>query len=88
MTAQPPHADLIERNMALAANLMAAQLENPNALAEIPNGATLILIPDDDPELARFNRDLGLQALEEGEDVYFRHVSRARREAPAPSATP
>ena len=33
----------------------------------------MIFIPDDDAELADFNRSLGLKALEEG-DVYFRHV--------------
>jgi uncharacterized protein DUF5647 len=72
--ARPPHAALIERNMELAFALLREQAAHPETAADIPDGATVIFIPDDDAELAAFNRSLGLKALEEGEDVYFRHV--------------
>jgi hypothetical protein len=74
MTARPQDAELIERNMELAFALLREQAAHPESAAEIPDGATVILLPDDDAELAAFNRALGLKALEEGQDVYFRHV--------------
>jgi hypothetical protein len=71
---RPQYADLIERNMALAFADLQEHADDPGALTATPAGATVVLIPDDDPELAEFNRQLGLRALAEGEDVYFRHV--------------
>jgi hypothetical protein len=41
-----------------------------------PLDRTLSLIPDDDPELAAFNVEVGLNAIRSGQNVYFRHVSR------------
>jgi hypothetical protein len=82
----PSHAGLIERHIALAAALMEAQPADPASLAGIPNGATAILISDDGPELACFNRALGRQALEDGQNVSFRPVrSRALLSACCPT---
>jgi hypothetical protein len=62
--------------MALAFELAGRQVEQPELLGEVPDGATLVLIPDDDPELAAFNVEVGLNAIRSGQNVYFRHVSR------------
>ena len=70
-----------DRNLALAGQFLQAVLDDPALVEQIPDGATLVLIPDDDPELARFNLDLGWKAVLAGEDVYFRHVRRAYNDA-------
>jgi hypothetical protein len=49
-------------------------IDEPSRLDDIPNGATLMLIPDDDPALAAYNRERGWRALLAGDNVYFRHV--------------
>lgn len=63
-----------DRNLSLASEFLQAVLDDPALVEQIPDGVTLVLIPNDDPELARFNLDLGWKAVLAGEDVYFRHV--------------
>jgi Family of unknown function (DUF5647) len=65
-----------DRNLALAFTLADAIVDDPSLLDEIPEGATVVLLPDDDRELAEANRALGLQALDAGANVYFRHIAR------------
>ncbi|MDQ3696395.1 MAG: hypothetical protein M3464_22665 [Chloroflexota bacterium] len=47
---------------------------NPAVARDIPMGATIVLIPDDDPELAEAEMAAGMAALGQGQDVYFRHI--------------
>jgi hypothetical protein len=80
MTTPPrsPDPTVIEHNLELARAFITAQLEHPEQLAEIPAGEpspTVILLPDDDPELAAYNLQLGLRAIKDGRNVYFRHVA-------------
>ena len=73
----PPDADQIDRNIDLAFAFIREQLDHPERLAEIPVGddePTIILLPADDAELSARNLRLGLRAVEEGRNVYFRHV--------------
>jgi hypothetical protein len=51
-----------------------AILNDPNMLERIPDGATIVLIPKDDPEQAAYNIQLGVAAVEAGDDAYFLHV--------------
>lgn len=67
-------SDAIERNMDLSFEFARGIFENPEILDEIPDGATLVLLPDDDPSLLQEKMELGMRALRRGEDVYFRHV--------------
>ncbi len=66
--------ELADRNLALAGDLLADILRDPALLEQIPDGATLVPLPEDDPPLAAYNLNLGCQVAAEGEDVYFRHV--------------
>ncbi len=79
MTTPPPSAnDLADRSLALALAFLAEQIDHPERLAEIPSDTSepvIVLLPDDDPELAAYNFQLGLQVVQEGRNVYFRHVS-------------
>jgi hypothetical protein len=76
---------MFDRNLTLSFDLASAIVDDPALLDEIPEGATVIFLPDDDPELATANRAIGLAALDRGEDVYFRHVHHA---VPGMPATP
>ena len=73
---------MFERNLTLSTELARAIIDDPVLLEEIPEGATVILLPDDDPDLAQANLELGWVALKRGEDVYFRHVHHAAHATP------
>ena len=79
-------ASVEARSNALWSRFHAAIFDDPGILDDIPNGATLILVPDDDPALAAREVALGQEALAAGRDTYFRHVRVADLpEAPAAS---
>ncbi len=77
MSRQPETLDkatAVDRNLALAGAHLAAVMADPTLLEQIPEGATLVLIPDDDPPLAQHNLGLALQAFATGKNVYLYHV--------------
>lgn len=45
--------------------------DNPALLDEIPQDATVVFIPESDPELAAFNRELGALREREGRHVHY-----------------
>ena len=79
----PKYDQFVERNLELAERLLVAGFDDPALLEAVPDGATIVLLPDDDPELAAYNLELGLASIRRGRDVYFRHV---RAVAPAEPA--
>ena len=48
-------SQLVDKNLELSEALLRRLLENPSALEEIPEGANLIVLPLDDPELFQAN---------------------------------
>lgn len=82
------YATVMDRNLVLAGELIAAQLADPALLEEIPDGATVILIPDDDPALAEHNLALVREVFARGKNVYLKHVRTpaAERVSPATAA--
>ncbi len=85
MTAKNAPLDAITagtRNAELAFDLLQAQLANPELLNEIPNGATVVLIPEDDPELAEYNFGVARTLVARGKNVFLKRV---RTAAPAPT---
>lgn len=72
MSIIPP--DAAGKNIDLAFAFADAILNDPNMLARIPDGATIVLIPKDDPEQAAYNIQLGVAVVEAGDDAYFLHV--------------
>lgn len=73
----PAAEGVVERNIGLTFELIQAIADDPALLEEIPHGATVILIPADDPDLAARNIAGGHRRVLAGENVYFRHVRRA-----------
>ena len=85
MTAQSTPLDAITagtRNAELAFDLLQSQMANPELLNEIPNGATVVLIPQDDPELAEYNFGVARTLVARGKNVFLKRV---RGAAPAPT---
>lgn len=73
-----PRADgLMERSIDLSFDFATSILDDPSILDDIPNGVTLVFIPDEDSELAAMKIARGIEAIHRGEDVSFRHVQRA-----------
>ena len=62
-----------ERDAALLIEFQRAALANPALLDGIPHGATLVLLPDAEPEFLERRLALGLAAIRQGRDVLFRH---------------
>ena len=49
---------LVERNLALTGNFMRYLLAQPRLLDSLPDQFELVLLPEDDPALRRYNLDL------------------------------
>lgn len=67
-------SEFVDRNIMLSFEFAKSIIDDPAILEDIPDGATLVLLPDDDAELSRENLRLGVESAERGEDVYIRHV--------------
>jgi hypothetical protein len=67
-------------------DLTRAVLVDPTLLDEIPDGVTLVLLPDDDPDVAAEQIEAGLFAVREGRDVLFRHIRPGSASRPNPDA--
>ena len=66
---------LERQNIALTADFLAAAVDDPTILDDIPNGCVLILLPDDaDEAFVEANLALARDAIREGRDVYVRHL--------------
>ena len=73
--APPASADEeTSRSLDLTRRFMLAAVADPAVLDEVPDGATLVLVPDDDRTRADEEVTAGLSAMRGGRDVYFRHV--------------
>ncbi len=70
-------AATVDRNLELSRRFTLATFADPTIADDIPDGAMVVLIPDDDPDHARANIEIGLAAVRRGENVYFRHVRMA-----------
>jgi|SRR5579884_413370 len=66
--------EVFQRNLEISGAFTMAVLRNPRMLNDIPHGVTIIFLPEDDPELAAYNRTLIARVLDEGRDVWVRHV--------------
>lgn len=70
---------LQQRAIARGFDLFEAALRDPSILDDIPDGVTLVLLPIGDPEGTANGVQLGLEALDRGEDVFFKHIRDQKR---------
>lgn len=76
-------AEQTTKNLALLERFMNEALADPVLLDRIPNGATIIFLPVDDPELARQNFSRALARAQAGKQVVLQVVGLPRPDAPA-----
>lgn len=69
--------ELTRRAVGVTFDFVRAAAADPSVADDVPDGATLALIPDDDPTLASMEIEQGMAAIHRGENVYFRHVPSA-----------
>ncbi len=64
----------VDLNLQLAGLFAEAVLDDPALLEHVPAGATLVLVPDDEPDLRLHNLNLAMEAFAIGRNVYLVHV--------------
>lgn len=68
-------ATLMDRNLTLVGAHLQEIFADPTLLETIPQrGATVVFIPDDDPDLAQANIDMALESFAQGRNVYLYHI--------------
>ncbi len=67
---------VMRRNLSYAREHLLAIIANPALLDEIPNGASVVFVPQNDAALARYNRYLGRQQEQRGRKVIYQPVRR------------
>ena len=60
------HDLIVKKNLELHAEWMRYLLEHPEAMDQIPEGAQVVILPTDDPELARENEKTLVTAQAQG----------------------
>ncbi|MEI8190666.1 MAG: DUF5647 family protein, partial [candidate division NC10 bacterium] len=65
---------LFRRNHELFEMFMLEALNDPALTAQIPNGASVIFLPENDPELLAANLELARVKRQQGEQVVFVRV--------------
>jgi Family of unknown function (DUF5647) len=73
----PPVDEFDRKTISLTADFVETALDDPSILAGIPHGAVLVLLPDNDPDFVQESIAIGFEAVRQGKDVVFRHLTRA-----------
>ena len=67
-------SDLVQRNMTLTFEFSRYLLDHPELEAQIPEGAYVVLLPEDDPELCEHNRQVSERERATGQPVVYIHL--------------
>jgi len=62
---------IVEKNITLSFEFERYILEHPDVLEQIPNGAEVVLLPKDDPELYRINLETAWKERQAGAPVVY-----------------
>ncbi|MDI6793170.1 MAG: hypothetical protein QME81_09930 [bacterium] len=71
---------LFQKNVILGGEFTKYVLDHPEILDEIPRGAHVFILPQDDPELLEANIRMADKALIDGETVVYVKVDKLRPE--------
>lgn len=63
--------ETVEANIDLVARFLEAVIEDPSVAEDIPDGATIFILPHDDPGRAETNFELAKSASKAGRDVHI-----------------
>jgi len=67
-------SDLVQRNMTLTFEFSRYLLDHPELEAQIPEGAHVVLLPEDDQELCEHNRQVCERERATGQPVVYIHL--------------
>lgn len=67
-------SDLVHRNMTLTFEFSRYLLDHPELEAQIPEGAYVVLLPEDDLELCEHNRQMSERERAIGQPVVYIHL--------------
>jgi hypothetical protein len=73
---------VVERNIALLGEVMRYLLAEPQLLASLPEDFELVILPDDDPVLRRYNLELVDAYESAGKSIVFVRTKAARTPDP------
>jgi hypothetical protein len=73
---------VVERNIALLGDVMRYLLAEPQLLASLPENFELVILPDDDPVLRRYNLELVDAYESAGKPIVFVRTKAARTPDP------
>ena len=73
---------LVRRNLDLHAEWMRYLFEHPEAMDRIPDGAQVVILPTDDPELAQENRKVLASAQQRGVPLVVVHLASPKPPTP------
>ncbi len=66
--------DIVKKNLGLHAEWLRYCFEHPEALDKIPQGAELVIIPNNDPELAKRNKKVAEELKNKGLPFVIIHL--------------
>ena len=70
--------DAVERNLALTGQVMQYILEQPHVLDSLPDDFVLVTLPEDDPEISRYNIELLETFGKGGKPIVFARLKSSR----------
>ena len=73
------HEEIVRRNLELMNDFMQVALKDASLLERIPQGAQVVILPDDDPELRAINEGIAARMVKRGEQVVVIRMQRPAR---------
>ncbi|OGW67845.1 MAG: hypothetical protein A3H49_01860 [Nitrospirae bacterium RIFCSPLOWO2_02_FULL_62_14] len=67
--------DVVARNMMLSFEFSRYLIDHPEIEAQVPEGACVVLLPEDDPELCAYNRRICEEKRAAGQPVMYIRLS-------------
>ena len=66
--------EIFRKNLIISTEFDRYILEHPDFAEKIPSNAQVVLLPEDDPELCRINREIAEKQREKGQQVIYVHI--------------
>ncbi|HID87693.1 MAG TPA: hypothetical protein EYP55_10010 [Anaerolineae bacterium] len=79
--------EMFERNLALARKRLLQMIENPGKMEVIPQGARVVNLPRDDPELLEANLQLVMELAKDGDERPIMLIPEVGEESPEASGS-
>lgn len=68
--------DIFVKNNILMGEFTRYMVEHPQFAAKVPNGARVVLLPKDNPELCEINKQLAEKDLAPDQSIIYVHIER------------